>query len=43
MHEVRRPLLTPDEYLRMPDPKKDDRHLITAPGERIAIWKRILA
>jgi type IV secretion system protein VirD4 len=29
MHEVQRPLLTPDECLRMPGPQKNDRDLIT--------------
>jgi len=33
MQEVQRPLLTPDECLRMPGPQKNGRDLITAPGD----------
>jgi type IV secretion system protein VirD4 len=33
MHEVQRPLLTPDECLRMPGPQKNDRDLITTAGD----------
>ena len=32
MQEVQRPLLTPDECLRMPGPKKDDHDMITELG-----------
>jgi type IV secretion system protein VirD4 len=35
MQEVQRPLLTPDECLRMPGPQKDDRDRITAPGDMV--------
>ena len=35
MHEVQRPLLTPDECLRMPGPQKNDRDLITAAGNMV--------
>jgi type IV secretion system protein VirD4 len=35
MHEVQRPLLTPDECLRMPGPQKNDRDLITAAGDMV--------
>jgi type IV secretion system protein VirD4 len=35
MQEVQRPLLTPDECLRMPGPKKDAQGLITAAGEMV--------
>ena len=33
MQEVQRPLLTPDECLRMPGPQKDDHDRITAAGD----------
>ena len=35
MHEVQRPLLTPDECLRMPGPQKNDRDLITTAGDMV--------
>ena len=35
MHEVQRPLLTPDECLRMPGPRKDGQGLITEPGDMV--------
>jgi type IV secretion system protein VirD4 len=35
MQEVQRPLLTPDECLRMPGPKKDDHDLITEAGDMV--------
>ena len=35
MHEVQRPLLTPDECLRMPSPQKNDRDLITGAGDMV--------
>jgi type IV secretion system protein VirD4 len=35
MQEVQRPLLTPDECLRMPGPKKDSLGLITEPGDMV--------
>ena len=35
MQEVQRPLLTPDECLRMPGPKKDAGGLITEPGDMV--------
>ena len=35
MHEVQRPLLTPDECLRMPGPQKNDRDLITRAGDMV--------
>src|SRR5690349_15301618 len=35
MHEVQRPLLTPDECLRLPGPQKNDRDLITAAGDMV--------
>jgi len=35
MQEVQRPLLTPDECLRMPGPKKDTQGLITEPGDMV--------
>jgi type IV secretion system protein VirD4 len=35
MQEVRRPLLTPDECLRMPGPQKDDHDRITAVGDMV--------
>jgi type IV secretion system protein VirD4 len=35
MQEVQRPLLTPDECLRMPGPKKDAQGLITEPGDMV--------
>jgi type IV secretion system protein VirD4 len=35
MQEVQRPLLTPDECLRMPGPKKDVHGLITAAGDMV--------
>jgi type IV secretion system protein VirD4 len=35
MHEVQRPLLTPDECLRMPGPQKSDRDLIAAAGDMV--------
>jgi type IV secretion system protein VirD4 len=35
MQEVQRPLLTPDECLRMPGPQKDDRDHTTAPGDMV--------
>lgn len=35
MQEVQRPLLTPDECLRMPGPKKDNDDMITAAGDMI--------
>ena len=35
MHEVQRPLLTPDECLRMPGPRKNDRDLITTAGDMV--------
>ncbi len=34
-HEVQRPLLTPDECLRMPGPKKDPQGQITEPGDMV--------
>jgi type IV secretion system protein VirD4 len=35
MHEVQRPLLTPDECLRMPGPQKNDRDLIARAGDMV--------
>ena len=35
MHEVQRPVLTPDECLRMPGPQKNDSDLITAAGNMV--------
>ena len=35
MQEVQRPLLTPDECLRMPGPKKNDKGEIEAPGDMV--------
>ena len=35
MQEVQRPLLTPDECLRMPGPQKDDHDRITAAGDMV--------
>jgi type IV secretion system protein VirD4 len=35
MQEVQRPLLTPDECLRMPGPKKDQNDLITEAGDMV--------
>jgi type IV secretion system protein VirD4 len=35
MQEVQRPLLTPDECLRMPGPKKDSNDLITEAGDMV--------
>jgi type IV secretion system protein VirD4 len=35
MQEVQRPLLTPDEALRMPGPKKDQNDMITEPGDMV--------
>ena len=35
MQEVQRPLLTPDECLRMPGPKKDGQGLITEAGDMV--------
>ena len=35
MQEVQRPLLTPDECLRMPGPKKDENAMITEPGDMV--------
>ena len=35
MQEVQRPLLTPDECLRMPGPRKNERDLITAAGDMV--------
>src|SRR4029077_11428109 len=35
MHEVQRPLLTPDECLRMPGPQKNDSDLITRAGDMV--------
>jgi type IV secretion system protein VirD4 len=35
MQEVQRPLLTPDECLRMPGPKKDREGKITEPGDMV--------
>ena len=35
MHEVQRPLLTPDECLRMPGPQKNDHDLITTAGDMV--------
>jgi type IV secretion system protein VirD4 len=35
IQEVQRPLLTPDEAMRMRGPKKDARGLITAPGDMV--------
>jgi type IV secretion system protein VirD4 len=35
MQEVQRPLLTPDECLRMPGPRKDAQGLITKPGDMV--------
>lgn len=35
MHEVQRPLLTPDECQRMPGPQKNERDLITAAGDMV--------
>jgi type IV secretion system protein VirD4 len=32
---VQRPLLTPDECLRMPGPQKNDRDLITRAGDMV--------
>lgn len=34
-HEVQRPLLTPDECLRMPGPIKDDHGMIEQPGDML--------
>jgi type IV secretion system protein VirD4 len=35
MQEVQRPLLTPDECLRMPGPKKDNHDMITQAGDMV--------
>ena len=35
MHEVQRPLLTPDECLRMPGPRKNAQDPITEPGDMV--------
>ena len=35
MQEVQRPLLTPDECLRMPGPQKDGHDRITAAGDMV--------
>jgi type IV secretion system protein VirD4 len=35
MQEVQRPLLTPDERLRMPGPKKDAQGLISEAGDMV--------
>jgi type IV secretion system protein VirD4 len=35
MQEVQRPLLTPDECLRMPGPKKDQNDMITEAGDMV--------
>ena len=35
MQEVQRPLLTPDECLRMPGPQKDEHDRITAAGDMV--------
>jgi type IV secretion system protein VirD4 len=35
MQEVQRPLLTPDECLRMPGPQKDDHDRITSAGDMV--------
>jgi type IV secretion system protein VirD4 len=35
MQEVQRPLLTPDECLRMPGPQKNERDLITTAGDLV--------
>jgi type IV secretion system protein VirD4 len=35
MQEVQRPLLTPDECLRMPGPKKDAQGLIIEAGDMV--------
>ncbi len=35
MQETQRPLLTPDECLRMPGPEKDDNGQITKAGDMI--------
>ena len=35
MQEVQRPLLTPDECLRMPGPQKDEHDMITQAGDMV--------
>jgi type IV secretion system protein VirD4 len=35
LHEVQRPLLTPDECMRMPGPRKDASGMITEPGDMV--------
>jgi type IV secretion system protein VirD4 len=35
LHEVQRPLLTPDECMRMPGPRKDANGMITEPGDMV--------
>jgi type IV secretion system protein VirD4 len=35
MQGVQRPLLTPDECLRMPGPKKDEHDIITQAGDMV--------
>jgi len=35
LHEVQRPLLTPDEIMRMPGPQKDKNGLIVKPGDML--------
>jgi type IV secretion system protein VirD4 len=35
MQEVQRPLLTPDECLRMPGPQKDEHDRITVAGDMV--------
>jgi type IV secretion system protein VirD4 len=35
MQEVQRPLLTPDECLRMPGPQKNEHDRITAAGDMV--------
>jgi len=35
LHEVQRPLLTPDECIRMPGPRKDNNGMITGPGDMV--------
>ncbi len=35
LHEIQRPLLTPDECMRMPSPRKDNNGMITEPGDMV--------
>src|SRR6266478_6451259 len=43
MQEVQRPLLTPDECLRMPGPKKNEQGAITAAGDMVVYCAGFLA